>query len=91
MDTMIKTRHRHTKENPCHRCHGMMAPESCINVHSDAGEVELLTWRCLQCGELIDPVILQNRANPPSTIGRRKPRPILPSGQRTSRKRTVTA
>ena len=63
-----------------------MAPESCFNLNYDAGEMEILTWRCLQCGEIVDPVILQNRENPPEMVGRRKPRPMLPTIQRTSRK-----
>ncbi|MGB0911251.1 MAG: hypothetical protein ACPGYT_12885 [Nitrospirales bacterium] len=68
-----------------------MAPESCFNVNYDAGEMEILTWRCLQCGELIDPVILQNRENPPPIVGRKKPKPMHPSVQRMSRKRTLAA
>ncbi len=89
--TMMNTSAIQSKEIPCPRCQGLMAPESCFNVNYDAGDMEILTWRCLQCGELIDPVILQNRENPPQTLGRRKARPILPSGQRTSRKRAVHA
>ncbi|MCA9471511.1 MAG: phage terminase large subunit family protein [Nitrospirales bacterium] len=72
---------------PCPRCEGLMVPESCFNLHYDAGEMEILTWRCLQCGELIDPVILQNRENPHLVTGQKKPRPVLPSAQRTSRKK----
>ena len=78
------------KEATCPRCQGFMAPESCFNLNYDAGEMEILAWRCLQCGELIDPVILQNRENPPPVDGRRKPRPMLPSIQRTSRKGNLT-
>ncbi len=88
---MLTITHRQSQEIPCPRCHGLMAPESCFNVNYDAGEMEILTWRCLQCGELIDPVILQNRENPPPIVGRKKPRPIHPSVQRMSRKRTLAA
>jgi len=85
------TRTTNVNHDTCSRCQGLMAPESCFNLHYDAGEMEILTWRCLQCGELIDPVILQNRANPLPPVGRRKPRPMLPSVQRTSRARPLTA
>jgi tRNA(Ile2) C34 agmatinyltransferase TiaS len=38
----------------CHRCGGLMVPEP---VH-ELGSVD---WRCVSCGERIDPVILQHR------------------------------
>ena len=52
-----------TEENPgdwtqfaastrCLRCSGLMVVESCV---------DFPLWRCVQCGELIDPVILRNR------------------------------
>lgn len=36
----------------CHRCGGLMVPEW---TGSDAG------WRCVSCGERVDPVILAHR------------------------------
>jgi hypothetical protein len=36
----------------CIRCSGLMVTEPCF---------ELIVWRCVQCGERVDPVILQNR------------------------------
>ena len=38
----------------CHRCGGLMVPES---VH----ELGSYDWRCVGCGERIDPVILEHR------------------------------
>ena len=38
----------------CHRCGGLMVPES---VH----ELGSYDWRCVSCGERIDPVILAHR------------------------------
>jgi len=38
-------------------------------------------WRCVSCGEIIDPVILANRVQPP-VLRKRQPRPprrIAPS------------
>jgi PHP family Zn ribbon phosphoesterase len=36
----------------CSRCRGLMVIEPCF---------DFLAWRCVQCGDMIDPVILQNR------------------------------
>ena len=36
----------------CSRCGGLMVMEQCF---------DLLARRCVQCGEIVDPVILQNR------------------------------
>jgi len=38
----------------CHRCGGLMVPEQ---VH----ELGSFDWRCIGCGERIDPVILAHR------------------------------
>jgi hypothetical protein len=38
----------------CHRCGGLMVTEWC-------SELDSVAWRCVQCGELLDAVILQNR------------------------------
>ena len=40
----------------CYRCGGMMIHEK---VYSEAEQ--LWIWRCILCGEYIDPVILENR------------------------------
>lgn len=45
----------------CWRCRGLMVVESCVDFASDTGQLDCLTRRCVQCGEVIDPVILQNR------------------------------
>lgn len=38
----------------CHRCGGLMVPEQ---VH----ELASFEWRCVSCGERVDPVILAHR------------------------------
>ncbi len=38
----------------CHRCGGLMVPEE---VH----ETGMVEWRCVSCGERIDPVIIEHR------------------------------
>jgi hypothetical protein len=43
----------------CLRCGGLMVAEPCSDFWDDAKNVAVR--RCVQCGELFDPVILQNR------------------------------
>lgn len=38
-----------------------MVEEDLTDLLDDAGHVQQVTHRCLQCGEVIDPVILDNR------------------------------
>lgn len=38
----------------CHRCGGLMVPEMIFEIGS-------FDWRCVSCGERIDPVILAHR------------------------------
>lgn len=38
----------------CHRCGGLMVPEQVFEIGS-------IDWRCVSCGERIDPVILAHR------------------------------
>ena len=64
-------------EDTCTRCGGFMVSHWCMNVNYDAGGMEILTKRCLQCGEVIDPVILENRLNPNREELKKKTRPLL--------------
>ena len=45
----------------CSRCGGLMVAEQCFDLLSDSGHLDFLARRCVQCGELVDPVILKNR------------------------------
>ena len=45
----------------CHRCGGLMVREFCTDLLSSTGELDFISCRCVQCGEVVDPVILQNR------------------------------
>lgn len=40
--------------DPCHRCGGLMVQEKIFEIGS-------FDWRCVSCGERIDPVILAHR------------------------------
>ena len=38
-----------------------MVDDFCMDVLGNIGEAELAAKRCVQCGEVVDPVILRNR------------------------------
>ena len=40
----------------CHRCRGAMVYDKFYG-----SQGQFLGWKCLICGEIVDPVILQNR------------------------------
>ncbi len=48
----------------CARCGGLMVVEHYIDLQDDTGQIGLTAWRCMSCGEVIDPVILRNRERP---------------------------
>ena len=47
----------------CPRCSGLMVAEWCEDLSDYRAQ------RCVQCGEIVDPVILQNRRQRGMTIG----------------------
>lgn len=49
----------------CRRCGGMLVNEQCIDLAGSEGGARFCATRCVQCGDLIDPVILRNRHKPP--------------------------
>ena len=48
-------------ESICSRCGGLMVQDFCLDVVGSIGESEFAAKRCVQCGEVVDPVILRNR------------------------------
>ena len=48
----------------CVRCGGLMVLDHYIDLQDDTGQIGLDAWRCMSCGEVIDPVILENRFRP---------------------------
>lgn len=51
----------------CHRCQGLMYPVDpldSLDVLRGGEDDRIRAWRCLSCGDLIDPVIMQNRRRP---------------------------
>jgi len=45
----------------CSRCGGLMVIEQCFDFRDDTGQLDFMARRCVQCGEVIDPLIQQNR------------------------------
>jgi len=56
----------------CPRCKGVMTQEVFEDLLDDTGNLSFKGWRCLTCGEILDPVIANNRgAHPtPPLVGR---------------------
>lgn len=48
-------------ESICTRCGGLMVQDFCLDVLGNIGESEFAAKRCVQCGEVVDSVILRNR------------------------------
>ena len=45
----------------CARCGGLMVNDFCMDVLISIGESKFFAKRCVQCGEVVDPIILENR------------------------------
>jgi len=53
----------------CRRCSGYMAHEMCTDLESDSGQSTFWVHRCIQCGDMVDEVILRNRSlSNPGTV-----------------------
>ena len=50
-------------ESTCTRCGGLMVHDFCLDVLTSIGESKFDAKRCVQCGEVVDPVILRNRGS----------------------------
>lgn len=47
----------------CPRCKGNMIQDKFGDVADEAGAMYFSGWRCLCCGEILDPLIAHNRKN----------------------------
>lgn len=52
----------------CGRCSGLMVLEHCTDLLELSGDIDFLAFRCLQCGDVVDPVILRNRHRTPRPV-----------------------
>jgi RNase P subunit RPR2 len=58
------------RPSSCLRCGGLMVNEVSMDLWNSTSELECTTRRCVQCGDIIDVVILRNRCvhQEPTTI-----------------------
>lgn len=52
----------------CARCGGLMVLEHYMDLQDNTGQIDVPALRCTSCGEVNDPVILQNRIKPAPNI-----------------------
>ncbi|MCP9471829.1 MAG: hypothetical protein NNA30_03750 [Nitrospira sp.] len=45
----------------CARCGGLLVGHICMDLLNSDRELEFAALRCIQCGDIVDPVILRNR------------------------------
>lgn len=45
----------------CTRCGGLLVEERCMDIGESLGGYWFMAMRCVQCGDIIDEVILRNR------------------------------
>lgn len=53
----------------CHRCHGLMVVDHFIDME-ETGALWLRGWRCVTCGEVVDPTIMRHRMRQQSRFSR---------------------
>lgn len=52
----------------CERCGGLMIDERCMDIGESLGGYWFWAMRCIQCGDIVDEVILRNRCRPHEQI-----------------------
>jgi len=45
----------------CTRCDGLMVADNLIDIQESSIQMWMKGWRCLSCGNIVDPLILQHR------------------------------
>lgn len=60
--------HRALRAVACWRCGGMLVEDHCMDI--DLGQMDRGKWarRCIQCGDMIDEIILRNRSASRQTL-----------------------
>ncbi len=66
-------------ESTCIRCGGLMVTDFCMDLLFCIGETEFAAKRCVQCGEIVDPVILSNRQLRQDSVAIRLAGKLLPN------------
>ena len=44
----------------CQRCQGYMISDQFMDLRNVSGEIDFNGWRCLNCGDITDPVIVRH-------------------------------
>jgi len=55
----------------CQRCRSRMITDTFFDFQDDTGQLYFYGWRCLNCGEIFDPLIYSNRIQHPAPINRK--------------------
>jgi transcription elongation factor Elf1 len=55
----------------CPHCHNLMVEETFVDLQVSPSVLSFAGWRCMICGESLDPIILQNRTLHPEPQYRR--------------------
>lgn len=63
----------------CPRCTGSMVFESFRDIMDDTGVITFAGYRCMTCGEILDPVIAANRMSRPAPLGNKNRKLIISS------------
>ena len=67
-------------ESACARCGGLLVPDFAMDLLFCIGETKFAAQRCVQCGEMVDPVILSNRGTKQEpTIAQLSGRTVAPN------------
>lgn len=62
-----------------------MVGEFCLDVFNSAGELDVMASRCVLCGDVVDPVIIQNRKRRQETMeAKTSPMSVQSFGGRTA-------
>ena len=71
----FKQRHYPMDNSNCERCGGLMVDIQCLDIDDPSGQLWFDAKHCVQCGNLIDPIILKNQETDHSQDDDRVPRP----------------
>ena len=70
MDERHQMHKTNKNKNPveCPRGHGLMQNQRYVDPEDELGIISIIALRCVNCGEVLDPVILKNRSSSPEPI-----------------------
>jgi hypothetical protein len=71
-------------ESTCTRCGGLMVTDFHMDLLFCIGETEFAAKRCVQCGEIVDPVILRNRGIKQEPVTAQPAEKMMPNNHVTS-------